>query len=587
MPQFTAPDGTTKYVPRVYFDTEVRSLLPGPLPEFQIPVIIGRAWEGHPYNADSLVEDGETEPGPFTFVRTATKAAEVYGVNSDIHVAFQWAQRHGLPGAYVMAGNPLTRASVDVDDAANTVQCTLYARSFGAPGGWIGIQFTGGTLTVTPVKNYAFLADDLGATHTRLQFAYEPEWVKVGGTYNLIDQGSTRQSVTVSRVLQEKDSNGQVVWIVEITASTGDTFSTAQNAALYEYDSNNAEIIDSITNAQEFIDFVNDQSSLLGAEKDVSFDGTIPADEASQVPLQELATWQNATNGSSPAFASSDSAAIVTLMNAHGWEDFALRYGLLPQAYLLVSDDSGVHEDFRDYALTERARGYPISVTAGVGWGDTVIDAGDDTDPKFRTNALDSQDFSLWGPGIDGLAPYLSLAPAIFGLRVSGGIGHNLTNDELIFSELETRWDEINSGELTTLLRAGFGTVKLSTGRTVRHRVAQGLSTLQSNAGLIWNETTKDTWSLMQRDLADFIDRVQFVDLEEDIVGADQVDPNVIAATLQRRAQLSLIRRNYLVEYKITLIELNDAANGFNVDQSYRLRPLTDYIGMTSSILIG
>ena len=76
MPQVTAPDGTTKYVPGVYFDTQVRSNLPGPLPEFQIPVILGMAWEGHPYDADDKTETGEPTLGHAKFFGTAGACGE-------------------------------------------------------------------------------------------------------------------------------------------------------------------------------------------------------------------------------------------------------------------------------------------------------------------------------------------------------------------------------------------------------------------------------------------------------------------------------------------------------------------------------
>ena len=68
----------------------------------------------------------------------------------------------------------------------------------------------------------------------------------------------------------------------------------------------------------------------------------------------------------------------------------------------------------------------------------------DDTDPLFRASSLNSDSVALAICGLDREAAYLSLAPALWGIRVSRGPGHNLTNDDLIFSELEVLWDEIN-----------------------------------------------------------------------------------------------------------------------------------------------
>lgn len=586
MPQVTAPDGTTKYIPGVYFDTKVRSNLPGPLPEFQIPLILAPAYEGHGYDADSKTETSEVRLGPAKFFGTAGAAGDYYGRGSEMHRAYVWAQRHGLPGAYCIALTPMVRASV-LADATATVQTKVFSRSFGPMGGWTKLQFTGGTLTIRKLKNYAFIAANVSSTATRIELKGDTGWIVEGGIYQVGDNNTAIGDVEVLLKREEIDANGQRVVAIDLVTTFGTALTTALHGAIAEYDTNNDEVFTGITTGQQFVDALG-RSRILGAQKQTgTYTGVIVDDVTVSTPLKQIAAWGTVTKGTAPAASATDVLALVTAFRGTAMQDFLLRYQVIPQAYLLVMGDSTSHGHMRDFAITERARGYGISITTGVRWGDHIIDAGDATDPLFRTQALNSQDVSLWGPGLDKDDPYISLAPAVFGRRCRGGIGHNLTNDELIFSELEVRWNEGGLGELSRLLRGGFGTVKLSTGRKIRFRVAQGLNTLQSNAGLIWNVATKDTWSIMQRDLADFVDRVQFVDLEEDVVGADGVNASVIAAALRNRAEKSLIGRGYLATYTITSIAPNSGDNGYDVQQSYSLPKTNDYVTLDNTILIG
>lgn len=585
MPQVTAPDGTTKYVPGVYFDTKVRSNLPGPLPEFQIPVILGPCFEGHPYDADTKTETGEAMLGTAKFFGTAGACGDYYGRGSEMHRAFVWAQRHGLPGAYCIGLSPMVRASA-MADIAGVNQAKVYSRTFGPVGGWTKVGFAAGVLTIQKVKNYALFAANVGATATRIELKGDTDWIVEGGVYQMGDNTTAIGPVEVLNKREEISATGQRVVAIDLVTTFGSALTTALYGMIAEYETT-IETFSGLSTGQLFIDaFLT--SKILGAQKQTAtFTGGVPDSVPAPLPIKQLTTWATVVVGTAPTAAATDVASLVTLFNAGAWQDFLLRFDVIPQAYLLVIGDATSHGHMRDYAITERARGYAISVTTGVRWGDHVIDAGDATDPLFRTQALNSQDVALWGPGLDKDDPYLSLAPAVFGLRCKGGIGHNLTNDDLKFSELERRWNEVGLLELTRLLRGGFGTLKLSTGRTIRYRIAQGLNTLQSNAGLIWNVATKDTWSIMQRDLADFVDRVQFVDLEEDVVGADGVNASVIAAALRSRAEKSLIKRGYLVEYTITSILLNDGANGYDVQASYRLPTTNDYVTLDNTILIG
>lgn len=590
MPQIEGPDGEIKYIPRVYFATKVASSSPGPVPLFHVPLILAHAWKGHPYNVDSLLETNEPKLGIAKYLQTDGAVGDYFGYGSDMHVAFKNAKRHGLGGAWCVSMSALTRASV-VADATATKQVKVYSVRFGPPGGWTKLKFATGILTATVLKNFAFLSANFTSGGTRLLLKGDTSWIQEGKTYSLGSNTIAVASVTVLRKGVEIDANGQDQPFVELTATFGSSLTTAGYALIGEYDTvNTFATSGTITTSQEFLDFINRDlfpKGIVGAIKDAAFTGVIPDTVATATPIKELSTpWQTATAGTCPAATSTDVTALITLLNASAWDDFMLRYGLIPQAFYLVMGDSVSHGLLRDFAAAQRADGFPISVTTGPTWGDHVIDAGNDTDPKFRCAALNSQDVALCGPGADRLAPYLSMAAAVFGRRVKGGPGHNLTNDDLAFTTYEVRWDEKNSGQLSALCRAGFITIKLSTGRKPRYRISQGLTTLQANSGQIWNISSTDTWSVMQRDLADFVDRVQLVDLEEDLVGADGVTPATIASALGIRAEKYLLKNGYLLSYRLSSVTLNAEANGFDIQQEYTNARTNDFMSVLSTILV-
>ena len=228
-----------------------------------------------------------------------------------------------------------------------------------------------------------------------------------------------------------------------------------------------------------------------------------------------------------------------------------------------------------------------MSFNVGGDVGDIVLGATDSTSPIWRAERLDSQDVQLVASGADDLPPYLSLAAAVWGRRVSEGLNHNLTHDALGFDKYEKHWNEIDNGELTSLSQKGIVTHKpIVTTNGLETVIPQGLNTMQRNGGVIWNEDTQDTWATMQRDLADFVDRVLRTDFNKAGVGADGVTEASVAGTLQRRAEKSLIRAGYIVAFSITSVTLNDAGSGYDIEWNVRLPTTTDYITAVTTILI-
>jgi hypothetical protein len=595
VPHILLDNGQAVYVPGVYYSTIVASSLPGPLPQFHVPILLGHGTNGHPYNADGSLVANENPHTPFRLVNVESVASSYFGENSDIHAAVKFAKRHGLPFCYVANLSAMTRASLIANATGPLEQFTLYARQWGPSQGWTKIKQATGIYTITPVKRYAMLSANLGSSATRMTFARPVDWLTVGASVVVGANNVAGVSRTISAIGSEIQANGQRLYWAELSSSVGSACNTSSYAMVLQYDTDHTVISPTFTTSQGVIDWFNATPAAgFIAVKHANFSNALPIAISSSTPLKEVSAWGTATAGTSPAVTGSDVDAFIALMNGGELDAFLLREQVIPQTYLLVDGSSTNHGKMRDYATAERSRplGFPISVTVGCRWGDTVIGAGDDTDPTTRAASLNSQDVQLAAGGLDREAAYVSLAAAIWALRIAGGVGHNQTNDTLVFSELEKKWNEVTNGDLTALSKKGVVSYKLSPGDSgFAYKVSQGLSTLQANDGLIWNTTDATTWSTMQRDVVDFVTMVIREGYEGKVIGADRVDPNAVATVLIQKAS-KLCDRGYLKPlakggFQITTIELNDAANGFDVDWSIKTPDTVDFIKVRTTILVG
>lgn len=583
-------EGREFKVPGAYGAIKVVSSLAGPLPQFHTPIILGHAFDGHPYNADTKMVAGESDFTPFKRCNTDSATATYYGAQSDLHRGMQFAKRHGLPYGFMVALSDMVRFSIVAQTIVGTIeQFTLYPRTFGPAAGHRTVQFTGGVFTTTPLRRYATLASSALSGATRLYTYGEHSWLSIGAVVNIGSNGVANVSRTVVNAGVELTAEGQEAPWIEISSAVGSALLLAQYPIISQPDSNNLEISPVFTASQAMIDWFNEFSDHWIAVKHANFTDALPGVIVTAAPIKEVSTWGTIVAGTAPATTQTDLEDFIAQMNAGDHDAFADREQAIPQAYLLLNSDSDLHKVARDYAAAERLRGFPISITTGGAWGDVEIGAGDDTDPTFRAGELNSQDVMLVAGGINREGAFLSLAPAIYGRRVAGGPGHNLTNDELTFDTLEKKWDEINSGELSALCTAGVATYKFSIGSAgFRYKVSQGLSTLQANQGPIWNTSDSTTWAVMQRDLADAVLQVMLMDYEEWTVGADRVVAAGIASILTRRAS-SLERAGWVKPGTVGIqsITLNDAGNGYDVVPFVRLPDTVDFITLLLTILVG
>lgn len=575
-------DGETVFVPGVYVSQRVRSTLPGVLPTFQVPVMIGSAASGPPFDVRAASPAGEDIGlGPWVFCGDLGQVRNVFGFDSDMAIAAKGIFAAGGGGIWCMNAADLTRASVVATSTGPVNQFTLYPKMWGAPGGWIRIAFGSSTFTYTLPKRWTFLTATASATRA---YVRDSSWLKVGKSYTVIANDAPGISRTVASIGREIDANGQYKDFVEFTASLADDFAVAQYAAVVEYFPAVASPA-TLSTAQKVIDYLNADGNFV-AVKHADFTNAALISQATK-PILEAATWASAAAGTSPAAASSDHDDLISLLAGSEIDKFVESQGARPQAFLVLSSDTTIHASYRAFAATRRAANptEPISIVAGTAWGDTSTSASDSTSGVYRANALDSQDFQLVVGGIDRTAAYLSTAPQVFARRAFGGIGHNLTNDPLVINEsVEKTWDERLSGQITTLLKGGCTTYRLNNqGQWV---IAQGVSTLQNNL-TVWNEDDATTYLVAQRDLADYFDDRMARTLDLTQVGADQVDPSSIADAMRNRIDGDLARSGVVVSWRITSIKLNAGGAGYDVEHSVALPTTNDYINLRTTILVG
>jgi len=188
---------------------------------------------------------------------------------------------------------------------------------------------------------------------------------------------------------------------------------------------------------------------------------------------------------------------------------------ICPVADLSGADQHNIYQQFRDLAIAQRLAGYPIQIICGGIVGDIVIDAGDTTDPVYRTGIYNSQDVLFCAPGIDNLGAFISFAPAIVGWLNKSPICHNLTADEIFAWRLETIY---STADLETLIDAGVISIIKSKNS---YNVSKGVNTLQDNDS-IWNVVSGTTILPSQRAIADYVQKTFKEDLER-FVGSDGV----------------------------------------------------------------
>ncbi len=587
MPHIVDQSGVVRYLPGAYGSIRVRSDSPGPLPDFLVPVIIGQADQGIPQGvgSDSLRLQSENA-SPWREVETTGDAAAIYGPDSEIAVAMAYAKRHGLPRAFVIAANSLTRGTGIATSGSGPKVNQAYIRPalWGAGPGWTKIKWASNVWSVQRPARFTLLTAAAGSGATRL-YVKDNSWAVAGMGIEVGDNATANAAATILAVGTEYTATGQVKPYIDLTAGTSAALAITAYAGVALYDVS-IEAISGLTTFDAWLAAVNTTGAGgdFAAVVHASSTGVVPSAVASFTAYKDITAWDTITPGTNPALTTTNITDLITALDATLWVRFVQDFGVIPRAYFLASSNATNHATLRDYAIAQRVAGFPISVVAGCAWGDTSTSASDSTSAKYRTASLNCQDFVLVANGHNKLGSYLSTAAAVWGLQVAGGIGHNLTNDVFVgVTAWETQWSRTQE---VTLVKAGVVTNKLTSNNGIQWAVNQGLNTLQANNGLVWNIVDSTTWSVMQRDLMDFIQYTLKIDFETAVVGADAVQAASVAGVLQRRASKSFLKRNLITAFRINSIARNDEASGWNVDWDVTPIGLTDYVSFRTTILV-
>lgn len=582
MPSVIDPNGVQRTQPGAYGALRIALDLPGPAPAFNVPMLIGQGGQGIPFDVanDASRFSFESTDG-WAYHASSTSLANEVGPDAQVTIAMMHAKRHRLPFAYVAVLNGLTRGTTNLSSSGPVVQVILRPRLWGAPPCWHKFAFTGTVAKVRPVRKWAYLTANATTGDKRL-YVSSNDWAVKGMTIEVGANAVANTSVVVRGTGFEVTSTGQRRPYIDLTSGIAGSVTTAGYALVALYSSTTIDYTPADCN--DLIRWLNTTDFFRAQANSGTFTNALPA-TITEAPFKQLS---GATAGTSPNLTTGRVTDFVAFMQGGGWANFVQKYKVVPRAYYLADASATNHATMRDYAIAERVRGYPISVMSGTEWGDTSLSASDSTNPTWRTAALNSDEIALVANGHNKLAAHLSTGPAVWGLRCGYPVGHNLTSDVFVgVEEWEVDWSDADD-EPDKLARGGVITNRLDVSdQGPRIVVSQGLTSLQANAGAIWNPEDQTTWSIHQRDVADYIDRVLKFTFQANIVGSDQVTAAAVSQALFRRVERTLIPQGVVKTFRITSVVLNSAGSGWDVKWTVTTDKPSDYVTYTTTIYVG
>ncbi len=556
--------GKTFFVPAAYAITKVINAGGTALPIFNVGVIIAKQMKGTPYT----VGTGSTPVTADQFILPVASPADMealFGIEGDNEgVTFlRYAKKTGAGTVYFLGVNPTTQLTGGVVQNATPANAITFAsKDYGAYVNDTSLTIATSIHTIIPPKNTTFLTADSGTGATISVKSVKP--FKVGDTVLVT---SNAYAAPVSKVIQTIDAVNKTITFTTTIATSA---LKADYARIFQEDTDNQEVSTALTTPQNVIDFYA-TSKYLSA---------VPVNGISLMPVTLAKTYiQNltsATKATSPDATATDWQNIAD--NFERWnEEFAIANKIYLRVLGLVTSDSGNHVSFRDLALSLRSKNKPIAIVAGCGMGDYSQVVGNAANPRTRSIALNSDDFQLAGYGLDGYAPYLSLAGEHFGMRLGNDINHNQTNDDIIASTVEKAYFK-DDASLVGDLQAGVCAIKMT---PTGYKVPQGISTYQDQT-TTFNTSTKKTYLIMNRDLADF-DLRAILELLDSMVGADGLTAQIVRAAVMQVSEL-MKSLGYIKSY--TIVSITKSGNAFTVERQVAIDSPTDFFGLTNTIVV-
>lgn len=501
MPAITI-NGKPKFPTGTYGEIFIVSDQSAAIPDFNVGVIIGAQRSGEGYNVNDGVTDALLKKPVFHGYSQQHLVQSKFGKGSELDIAFGYAKKHGLTACFMVGISPTTQGLLVLQDSGPDPTINVKTAEYGSIARAYFLEVVtdspGIKISVTPPTNIAYLSATAASSATSYK-TKDPRSLKAGDTVFLAANDILPDPTDTVKVVSVTPNkvNGRIVdytVVVDGTLNSG-TSATAANAAFLFTSDTAFKWTSSKLQTKEDVLAQNDEQNFVIFEDADEGISNIPATLGDPVVVATSAT------GKTPAPVSNDWTTLLANLPAL-MNEFAFQNKSELRMFLFLTGDATIHTAIRDFAVSRRTLDKPISAVVGTALGAIDLDnASLASNPTLQAAALNNDDVALCVGGADGYGGYLSLAPAVFGLRIGKPVAHNLTNDTLLFTTPEVIWDEDGLGDLTKLIKFGCLTYDNSPFRGLH--IEKGINTYQQ-IGESWNTQDKKTPLIMQRDLADY-----------------------------------------------------------------------------------
>ncbi|MHB8871857.1 MAG: hypothetical protein ACYC5G_05375 [Candidatus Doudnabacteria bacterium] len=557
--------GKTYNVPGAYGTIEVVNLGSVALPAFNNLIFVGSARKGLPSTSNATRKSYE-------FIKSFSSISDAkdwFG-SSDLTRAMEYAKLGGAGVVNLVNIAPLTNGLATILDnqgiPVNTFNIVPKDKYFGAAGNDISITIATAsskpTITIIPPKLTKFLAATASTTSTWLTLD-DVEGLAVNQAIKLWSNASaTPQATTIAEI----DAVNNKIRVADLPTAA---YATTDYARIFLEDTDRQEVktFESTATITDIINWIS-SGEIFTASRN-SYAGIVPTTLAKT--YLQLVT--SATKGTSPVATETGGGSFDTFAASAGqfFEEFTNYTKVRIRLLGLLSSAAAVHAVYKALALDLRTNiQYSIQVITGCATGDILLTSG--TDPITRAKALNSDDVILAGMGINGKAPYMSLAPLYAGMISANSVLRNFTSDVVTATTVEKFFGESNKTTETVNYLTN-GVLIVGTGAN-GFFIVQGVNTWQNHA-TVWTEDGAHSYLTMQRQIVDFVYEGYKAQMQLG-VGADGYGPE--AASAQGLAILDkYLREGFITSRRM----LNAWREGNAVKTKPEIIPLdaTDFVG--------
>ena len=552
-------DGRSFEIPGAYGITEVINTGGGNIPTFNVPIIIGSARSGIPYNAGSGAE-------VIKGYSNSNNARKYYG-DGELIEAFDFFKEAGAGICFLLNAAALTRAKATLKDNAGEPANSLdiVPLKYGAGENDISLAIASAdskiTYTIIPPKNTKFLTADASTTNNTINLE-SVDGLEVGETVYIRDNSNAVQSTEIEYINKETKD----VRLKDLPTSA---FAIAQYARIFQEDTTNQEVyvFDSTVLIEEVLETIN-VSNIFRLDRS-TYTGAVP----NSLVKTYLNDFSGATKGTSPLASESadgdyDKIAADFIKLAEEFRNYN-KIGL--RGVGVVSGDASVHANFRALAVEMRSKNYPILVVTGVKKGDIDKAKTDAAHPIPRLKSLNSGDVLLAVMGKDDKAAYLSVAPYVLGLISKYGPKKNLTKETISATKVEKFYGAYNEEDAKELLRNGA--LMISSGET-GFWLTRYISTYQKQ-DTVWNSADATTYLVQRLQMADFA-LMTWNRIMNSYAGSDSFDI-VSAETVGMDILSDLISLGYITSGRIA--QVRDEGDAIVIRPEITIAGGKDFIG--------